>query len=264
MKVRGSRALGSQGRTGIIPLIGVALFLIGWWAVASMGLVSALILPSPVRVLLAAKDVGWPLGGHAAVTTGRILAGLLLGVALGGSLGLLMQYSRRAYLWLDGIIESMRPVPPVATVPFFILIFGFSEMGKLLLVTLGTGLVAVVATIEAIERVDVSLVRWGLVCGLSRKELFWKIIVPASLPEMRAGVRIAHATAVALVVVSEFMGARYGLGYLINVSKVTLTTPTIILSIIMLGWVNWILDLAIRSIFDKVCFWDVRAKGATL
>jgi ABC-type nitrate/sulfonate/bicarbonate transport system permease component len=122
----------------------------------------------------------------------------------------------------------------------------------------------VVDTVEAIERVPASLIRLGLISKISRPSLFRKIIIPSAWPEMRGGFRIALALAFTLVIVSEFMGATYGLGYLINVSKVTLTTPTILLSIIILGCLGWFFDKALRLLFDKTCFWETRAKGAVI
>lgn len=95
-----------------------------------------------------------------------------------------------------------------------------------------------------------------------RPELFRRIIIPAAWPEMRVGFRIALAAAITLVIVAEFMGATYGLGYLISVSKVTLTTPTILLSTFLLGWLGWGLDKVVRLVFDKTCAWDARVKEA--
>ncbi len=254
--------LGSGGRRSPFAFIGVVVVLLMWAAISGGGLVNPLLLPPPLRVILAARDIGLVLFIHLFATAARIVAGLALGTILGVCIGALMQYSRRTYVLLDGIVETSRPVPPVAVVPFFILVFGFAEIGKLLLVTVGTGLVVTVATVEAIERIPTAIIRWGLVCGLSRAGLFRRVIIRAAAPELRAGLRIALAIAVSLVIVSEFMGATYGLGYLINVSKVTLTTPTMILSIIILGWLSWSLDRLLRSGFDRWCAWDVRAKGA--
>jgi len=100
------------------------------------------------------------------------------------------------------------------------------------------------------------------VLGLPRPKLFRRVILPAAIPELRAGFRVALAVAVTLVIVSEFMGATYGLGYLINVAKVTLTTPTLVLSVILLGWVSWGLDQILRGMFDRASAWDLRARGA--
>jgi ABC-type nitrate/sulfonate/bicarbonate transport system permease component len=173
-----------------------------------------------------------------------------------------MQFSRTVFVAVDGIVESFRPVPPVALIPFFVLLFGFSELGKIAIVTLGTSLVMIVSIVEAIERVGVGVVRWGFVRGLSRAELFRRIVIPAAWPELRAGLRVAMALAFTLTVVAEFMGANFGLGYLISVSRVTLTTPTIFLSVLILGLSGWLFDRALRHVFAISTKWDIRATGA--
>jgi sulfonate transport system permease protein len=254
--------LGSTGGRTMVPTLVVGVLLILWQLVARTGIINPLLLPAPLSVLLAARDIGPALGFHLAATVTRIVTGFVLGACLGTGIGLSMQYSRRVFLLLDGIVETSRPIPPVALVPFFLLVFGFAESGKILLVTVGTSLIMVVATVEAIERVPAGILRWGLVLGLPRRTLFRRIILPAAIPELRTGLRVALAVSVTLVIVSEFMGATYGLGYLINVAKVTLTTPTLVLSVILLGWVSWGLDQIVRAIFDRVSAWDLRAKGA--
>lgn len=254
--------IGSAGGRSLSAYIGVVSFFVLWGFLSFSGLVNSLILPSPLRVIEAIGDVGVTLFSHIIATTFRIIIGYVLGIFIGIILGVGMQYNRSMFLLFDGLIETFRPVPPVALVPFFILLFGFSELGKVFIVTIGVGLVIVVTTVEAIERVPVGILRWGLVCGLTRFNLFKNIILPSAWPEMRGGFRIALALAITLVIVSEFMGATYGLGYLINVSKITLTTPTILLCIIIIGWIGWALDRIVRLIFKKTCFWDIRAKEA--
>ena len=257
------QVLGSGGGRSIWATAGVVVFLLLWIVVSSLELVNPLLLPPPSRVFLSVSDVGFVLVWHIVATLSRVLAGFSCGVFLGVIVGTSMQYNRRVYLLLDGIVETFRPVPPVALVPFFILLFGFSETGKIIITTLGTLLIITVGTVEAIERVPSGILRWGLVACSTRLSLFWKVILPAAWPEMRGTFRIAMALAITLVIVSEFMGAKYGLGYLISVSKITLTTPTLLLSAILLGWLGWGLDRILRYLFDKTCAWDVRAKGAT-
>lgn len=254
--------LGSTGRATPWSSIGVIGVLCLWTVVSGARWVNPLLLPSPLRVLGAVRDISFDVFWHIAATLLRVVCGFAIGALMGVLLGTAMQYSRRAYVFWDGIVETARPVPPVALVPFFILLFGFSEFGKILLVVMGTGLIVTVATVESIERVPNVVIRWGLVLGLSRRNLFRQIVLPAAIPELRSGFRIALAAAITLVVVSEFMGSTYGLGYLISVSKVTLTTPTLLLSILVLGWMSWAADRLLRYMFDKASAWDVRAKGA--
>lgn len=259
----GSRGLlGSSARSRSLRLAGPAVVILLWWAVSSAGIVPPLKLPSPQRVVLAIQDIGQELLLHASATLARVLVGYFVGCLLGLFIGILMQFSHVMYSLLDGIVETWRPVPPVALVPFFILWFGFSESGKVLLVALGTSLIITVTVIEALERVPAGYIRWGLVLNLKRHHLFRRILLPAAVPDMRGGFRIALALAVTLVIVSEFMGARLGLGYLINVSKVTLSTPTILLGILVTGWMAWCLDRMLRAVFDRLSQWDQRARSA--
>ena len=257
-----SDVLGSTGKRGWLSYVGVAGFLLLWVTLSCTGWISALVLPSPLRVLGSVGDVGFPLLQHIAATCIRVCGAYCLGVGLGVSIGVLMQFNRVAFQFLDGLIETFRPIPPVALIPFFILVFGFAEVGKILITVLGVAVLITVTTVEAIERVSPGLIRWGLVLGLPRRQLFRLVILPAAWPEMRGGFRIALALAITLVVVSEFMGARFGLGYLLSVSKVTLTTPTILMTVMILGWLGWTLDRLQRALFDITTAWDVRAKGA--
>lgn len=263
LRKKRAAALGSSSGGRMWSVVGPIGFLLLWSVVSTLELVNPLLLPSPSRVFLSVRDIGFVLVWHIIATLSRVLAGFFCGAILGVIIGTSMQYNRRLYLLLDGIVETFRPVPPVALVPFFILLFGFSETGKIIITTLGTLLVITVGTVEAIERVPSGILRWGLVACSTRLSLFWKVILPAAWPEMRGTFRIAMALAITLVIVSEFMGAKYGLGYLISVSKITLTTPSLLLSAILLGWLGWGLDRILRYLFDKTCAWDVRAKGAT-
>ena len=240
-------------------LVPVGLLLV-WALVSGLGLVSPLLLPSPVRVLGAIVDIGpEQLARHIAVTFMRIVVGFAIGAACGFAVGVVMQRSRIAFTVLDPIVQPSRAVPPVALLPFFILIFGFAEAGRIVLIVLGTSLIVCVGTIEAINRVPASIVKLGLVMGLPRGSLYRRVIIPASLPELRGTLRIALALAVSLVVVAEFLGVQSGLGYLINLSRVTLSTHTIVLAVILITTLSWSLDRLIVVVFRRVFDWDRRS-----
>jgi len=175
-----------------------------------------------------------------------------------------MQYNRHAFAVLDGIVETGRPIPTVALIPFFTLVFGFSELGRFWVVTLGTALLITVTVVEAIERVPTAIIRWGLVLGLPRTQLFQRILLPAAWPHMRTGFRLALALSFTLVIVAEFMGATYGLGHLISVAKVTLTTPTLLLCIAILGLLGWMTDRGLRALFNHTARWETTVRDTVL
>ena len=256
--------LGSEGRSGLLPYVPIAGALLAWGIVSVSGWGTPLLIPTPLRVLQAAYDVGWTFVPHCLATLLRICVGFFVAAIGGVTVGTIMQYNATIFRLLDGLVQTARPVPPVAVLPFMILVFGFSETGRLVVVVLGSGLLLTVTTIEAIKRVPMGVIRWGIVCGLVRRDLFMKVILPAAWPDMRGGFRVALALAISLVVVSEFMGARHGLGYLISVSKITLTTPTLLFTIVVLGWLGWGLDRALTCAFDRTTGWDRRAERAVV
>jgi ABC-type nitrate/sulfonate/bicarbonate transport system permease component len=239
----------------VVPIFTIVAL---WVLAAKLRLVSSLILPDPMRIILAVHDIGFTLAYHFAATAIRTAVSLVMGSLLGIILGLGAQYNSVVFVVLNPIIQSARPVPAVALIPFFLLIFGFSEIGKILLATLAVMFVVVIGTIDGVERVDLNLARFGLSLGLEKRTLFLRILVPAMLPSLESHLRVALAMGITVVVAAEFMGAEYGLGYLINVARLNLATPTIFLCICALGLLGGSYDLLIRKTFDRICPWDRR------
>lgn len=239
----------------VIGLVGTVLL---WWLITEGPIALTRLVAGPVEVLTAGSDIGPLLIKHVLTTLLRVVVGFLAGCLAGIVVGLLITYYRPAFLLLSGVVEAMRPVPPVALVPFFLLVFGFSEIGRLLLVTLGTGLVVVVAFVEACRDTPRHLVESFQTLGYTKAAIFRHIIVPSALSKMLGPARVALALSVSLVVVSEFMGAQLGLGYVINVAKVTFSTATILLATSLLGLSSGLLDAGLRAIFRWSTPWADR------
>ena len=251
--LRSSKSTKAQYR--LISWLSPLILIILWIVLTEGGIVKELYLPSPTSVLSAAGDIGWNLVGHTLSTLTRTMLGLGLGGILGFSWGILMAHSSLIYAISNNIVEAWRPVPPVALIPFFLLWFGFSNLGKIVLVTLGVGLVVLVDTYESARSIHPNLLRAAYCLGAKKSETLINILVPATLPKIIGGLRVAAAIGIGLEVVSEFMGAQNGLGYLINVSKVTFRTPTILLCTIILGIISWQIDYVIRAVMKRLTFW---------
>jgi ABC-type nitrate/sulfonate/bicarbonate transport system permease component len=232
-----------------------SVFLVVWYVVTQFGLVKTLYLPHPFSVIAAAYDTRDTILLHAMATLLRLIAGYLIGICVGFFLGLLMKYSYIVDRLLYKLVEAWRPVPPVALVPFFILWFGFSSFGKILLITLGVALIMVVNTYEAVNNVKPIFIKAAYSLGASKTTVFRTVIIPAILPELKAGLRISLAIGFALVIVSEYMGADYGLGYLINISKITFSTQTILLAILIIGLIAVFLDQLVQRITNRLTAW---------
>ena len=236
-------------------LVWFLVFLGIWYAIAETGAASSLIVPHPTAVWRAAENIGWTVWLHAAATFLRTVVGFVVGSTLGVAVGCLVQFSPAFRSVVEPFLDASRPVPALALLPFFILIFGFSELGRFVLIILSVAVFVAIATIEAMAKVPEAWVRFARVSGLPRREVFASILLPGSAPWLVGPMRLALATAFTLAIASEFMGAQYGLGYLINTARVNLATQTIWLAVLILGLICQAADIALVSTFKAATRW---------
>lgn len=243
-----------------LGLVSVALYLLIWFAITREGfnLVEPIKFPSPLMVVDAAirtRDLIIP---DVLATLARVVTGFTTGAVLGVTLGLLMSYSKKALYFFDPLIESMRPVPVIAMIPFFLMWFGIGETGKFLLIVLGVFAIMVVATVEAVRNVPSIYVRASQSLGAGRAQIFRTIVIPAILPELIGTLRVAAALSFTLVVAAEFMGAQQGLGYRILEARRLFNTDVILLGVTIIGVLSAITDGAIRRIMAHLTRWSGR------
>lgn len=228
-----------------------------WIVFTETGLVRGLILPAPSSIIAAALDIGpLELSKHTLATTGRVISGFFLGSYLGYQAGTRLAFFPKLNALWFGLVETWRPVPAVALIPFFLLWFGPSELGRILIVVLGAALVTVVQAHDAVRAMPRELIRTSRSLGLTEKVLHQDIAQPYALSRLWPGLRIALALSFTLVIVSEFMGAPYGLGKLINFARLTVSTPVIMLGVIIIGIVAVGMDYCLRISRNFLIYWD--------
>lgn len=252
---RGSRHLSGEILSGASMAFCVAL----WWLLTSgTGLVSALYFPSPLQVVERLGNL-WPtLALDSAMTLVRVVASWLIGSILGVAAGLLMARSYVARHVMQPIIEALRPVPPVALVPFVILWFGIGDLGKIVLGSLSCFMVMVVNTVVSSNNVRPVFLRAARSLGASENVAYRTVILPAILPELVSGLRIGAALAFAVIVAAEIIGAEAGLGRLIMLASRTLDTPVILLGTVVIGIEAYVLDRIVRLVSLRSTRWADR------
>lgn len=235
---------------------GFGLSVLIWWLLTDSPIAVTKLIPGPAEVFNSASAIGLnTLLRYTFATLARALGGFLGGAIIGIISGFILSYHHRLFLLINGVIESMRPVPPVALIPFFLLIFGFSEFGRILLVWLGVSFIFLVAVMEAVRQTPSRLIEAFATLGAPKKTIYHHIIIPYVFSRILGPARVALALSISLVVVSEFMGASYGLGYLINVAKVTFTISSILLASILLGVISGVLDWLLRICYRALMPW---------
>lgn len=244
-----------------LSLVSVALYLIVWFAITEQGfgLVRPIKFPSPGMVLDAAVRTSDLILADVLATMARVVVGFGLGTALGLGLGLWMAYNRRVLYFFEPLVESMRPVPVIAMIPFFLMWFGISEAAKLLLITLGVFAIVVVSTLEAVRNVPSIFIRAAETLGASKLQIFRTIIVPGIVPELVGPLRVAGALSFTLVVAAEFMGAQAGMGFRILEARRLFNTDVILLGVVMIGLLSAGTDALIRWVTSYLTRWSERS-----
>jgi len=151
------------------------------------------------------------------------------------ALGLPAGYFRRVRNLMEPVVEILRPIPPLAMLPLFIVWVGIGEGSKIGFITYATFFPMFLTTVHAVQQVDPLLVRAAASLGARPRQLFCRVILPAALPEILTGVRLAVALAFFVIVISEFIGAEEGLGYLINDGRNFFLVPQMLGAAVLLG-----------------------------
>ncbi|MDQ3691012.1 MAG: ABC transporter permease [Chloroflexota bacterium] len=231
-----------------------------WWLLTSgLSIVKPLYFPAPVEVINSLIRLGPSLLADGMATLMRVVVSWMLGSALGVLAGLVMVRSRIAYFILTPIVEALRPVPPVALIPFVILWFGIGDSGKIFLAALGCFMVMAINTIVAADNVAPVYLRAARSLGATQNQVYRTIILPAIGPQLVGGLRIGAALAFAIVVAAEFLGAKNGIGTLIMLASRTLNTPVVLLGTIVIGLEAFFLERVIRWFSLRLTSWAERS-----
>lgn len=198
-----------------LPLLLLALL---WEAVVQLGLVSRDVLPSLSDVLKAAWNLAregdlWQNGLSSLYRAG---AGLALAVAIGGVLGIAMAWWRPVDAFVGPLVEALYPLPKSALIPVTVLWLGFGDGSKILLIFLGCMLPVVIGAYNGARSTEQVMVWSARSMGAGRLRMMWDVVIPSALPEIMNGIRTALALAFILMVTSELIVAREGLGNLIG------------------------------------------------
>ncbi len=191
------------------------LALVAWQVVSDTKIVNPLFVSSPTNVAKALADYVTSEGfaKDAKATAFTFLIGLGLSTGAGILLGLAMGWSRRTRYFFNYLVSIVYSSPRIAIVPVLILWFGIGRETGIAMVFLMAVFPVVINTMTGVQTVDPSLVEMARSFKVSRFQMFRTVIVPAALPQMLAGIRLAIGVGLVGVVVAEFLAGTVGLGY---------------------------------------------------
>jgi taurine transport system permease protein len=237
----------------------IVLFIFWWLITDTFGIVKSLYFPSPKEVWQTIKMMNEQILYHAGATLLRVLTSWIIGSLSGVLIGLLMSRNKVVFHVLNPVVEMLRPVPPVALIPLVLVWFGIGDFGKLFITSLACFMVMVVNTVVACGNVPLVYLRASETMGASKKTTYKKVFLPAIIPEIMSGARIGIALAFAITVATEFMGAKYGIGYLIMQASRTLNTAVVVLGTIIIGIEAFVLERVLYLVSRRITCWKENA-----
>lgn len=264
-----ARGFGSlAGRTALRILI-LAAFVGLWWFVVRLGLWSELILPSPAAVWDAFVEsvtvhdgrkgiAGYYLWEHLWASLWRIARGLFWGIVVGIPLGVALATITPFRFVVEPFVNFVRSLPPLAYFSLLLIWFGIDDTSKVWLLFLAAFAPIAIATMAGVESVSSERIDAARSLGANRLQVVVHTVLPASLPDVFTGIRLALGFAWTTIVAAETANGIPGIGGLAWATKRMLRTDVAILCVLVIGITAVLLDLAIRGIERLVVPWKGR------
>jgi NitT/TauT family transport system permease protein len=237
----------------IIPVLVIAT----WQAAAAAELASPHALPSPLAVATRWWQylVSGELHRDAGASLYRVLLGFFIGAGLALPIGLLMGASPRTYRLLNPLVQVLRPIPPIAYIPLAMLWFGLGNPPAVFLIVIGAFFPVLINTISGVRHVDIVYLRAARNLGADRLTVFARVMLPAAMPYILAGMRIGLGTAFIVVIVSELIAVNSGLGYRILEAREYFWTDKVIAGMFTIGFIGLGIDTIMTAVNNHLLRW---------
>lgn len=242
---------------GFVTLRSLAVFLLLWEGVA-LWTDSPIQLPTPFRVASALLDLAQDgdLLDNTLVSVERLVGSLALALVIAVPLGFLMGLSRRAEALVDPLVELLRPISGIAWIPLALFIFGVGDALPVFILVYVAFFQLLLNTVAGVKAVDPKLVAAARTMGIGRAVILRKVVLPAALPSVMVGFRLAFAAAWAAIVAAELIGAPSGLGFAIEWYRELLMSPKVFAFIAVIAVIGYGCDLGIRALQRRLTPWS--------
>ena len=228
-----------------------------WEGLAASGIVNQIILPrfSTVVETMWERTLSGELLLSIGWSTGRVLIGFFIGLALAFPLGLAIGWWRVARELFNPVVEVLRPVPPLAWIPLAVIWFGVGFSSVMFITVLGSFFPICLAVIAGVQSVDKKVIEYSQTLGASTKQILWHVVIPSALPGTFVGMRIAIGFSWMVVVAAEMISVKYGLGWMIWRARFALETDAVIAGMIAIGVMSVVMTKGMALIERRAFRW---------
>lgn len=214
-------------------------------------------LPAPTVLL----SEGWELAKTGIISdslissTIRIALGFVIGSAVAVGLGVIMSKFKTVERWFSPILNLVGPIPTLALLPLFIIWFGIGEFPKVLLIAWTTFIPVLVYTLDGFKSVPSTLIRSALSLGATERQIFTRVMLPSAIPNFLVGAQVSLGLSFSALIVSEMMGAKSGLGYIIVDARNYFKITNMFIAIILIGLEYSLFSYLLKLVERRVMAW---------
>lgn len=252
--------------TGLQRIWLVFAFFALWEILPRIGVIDPMFLPtfSETVTTLVNLTVSGKLLVHIWASMQRSILGFGLAVLVAVPLGFLMGWYNRFERHTDLLVQSLRNTSLFALLPLFLLFFGIGEASKIAIVFYGATWHILINTISGVKNIDPIYIKAAKSMGVSDKDLFSKIILPASTPSIVAGARLGAKIAVMVVIAAEMIGAKSGLGFFVQNAQYNFMIPEMYAGILSLAILGLAVNYLLVWVEKKATYWKGNIDNAIL
>jgi 1,4-dihydroxy-2-naphthoate octaprenyltransferase len=249
-----------------LSLLSPLLLVVLWEAAVQLGLLNRIFIPPPSEVVVAlAKGISdGSMLADVVVSSERIAIGFLVGAIPATLLGIWSGLNRTVYLLVRPLATMLYPVPKIALLPLVIVVLGIGELSKIATVAVSVFLMVVIHTIGGMLQIDQRYFEVGRLYGANQRVLFRTVALPACLPAIIDGWKLAMGFALTLIVGVEFVGASEGIGYRIWQSYELYSIADMMAAVCVIAALGWVITVGLDEVERLVVPWRHTVKESRM
>lgn len=237
----------------LLRVVGPLAVLLAWSTASLAGWLPEYVLPTPWHLLRCCwgfvTGTGWQhayagqFWRHAVPSITRVGTGFLLASALGVISGILCAENRFVAMTLDPLVQLIRAVPGITWLPIAIVWFGIGTMTTVFLIALAAFFPVYISTLHGVSAIPTTWLHAARTLGATRRQVIWRVTIPAAWPSIRSGLRLAMGISWAYVVLGELTGVDRGLGAMIMDARMMGDIPVILVGMVFIAILGRLSDL---------------------
>jgi ABC-type nitrate/sulfonate/bicarbonate transport system permease component len=241
----------------LVSLFSPVLLLVLWELMVRVRLLDARFFPAPSSIVgtFGSLIQSGELEVDVKDTLGRVAVGLLMGVIPGLVLGVAMGLSTAVRAFFKPMVAALFPIPKIAILPLIMLIFGLGEMSKYVSVAIGVVFLVLINTMAGVMNIDKIYLDVGRNFGANRWQFFKTIAIPGAMPAIFTGFQLSLGVALIVIVATEFVGAKTGIGYLIWQSWQTFSVEAMYCGLVVTAFLGFCAQLLLDTLQRLVIPW---------